>query len=117
MFSRKHINVEANDEKYEMELASSILSKGIGLYFRKEGKMLFKFKRPVSHNINMAFVLDDLYLYFIDKDKKVIKKEYAKRWTKDPRTWKTYSAKNYKYLIESFDTLPLSEGDKIKIEK
>lgn len=94
-------------------LADSILKRGIGLSFRKKGKMLFKFSNDVRWSIDMAFMLDELYLYFLNSDKEVIYVEKAEPWYKMPEKFFHRPDESYRYLLESFEDLGLREGDQV----
>lgn len=103
-------------EEIEVEIADSILSRAWGLSLKKEGKMVFKFPRPTSSNIDMMLLSKPLYLYFFDSDKKLIHWEKAEPWSFNPKSWKLYSpSKKYQYLLESFEDLDLEEGDELEV--
>ena len=117
MFSNPEIEVQTPKEDYKVEIADSFLSKFMGFRFCSEGKMLFTFSRETNPGIDMMFVPETLYLYFIDSDKKVMDSKKAKPWRIDPRTWKLYkSSQNYRYLLESFEELELNKGDQLEFE-
>lgn len=108
------MKLEIDGESLMVEVAESLYERAKGLSFREEGKMLFKFPRPTRAKIDMMFLSDSLHLYFMDSEKKVIDIQRAEPWSFDPRTWKLYSpGRPYKYLLESFEELNLSEGDAV----
>ena len=109
------LQVEVFDEKYDVELADSILKKSWGLSRRSSGKMLFVFLRSGRPAIDMMLVPEPLHLYFLNKEKEVVDVQYAEPWTFDPRTWGIYRPEqDSKFLMESFEDLGLEEGDRIK---
>ncbi len=110
------MELEIDGETFNVEVADSLLKRAWGLSLRKEGKMLFKFPRPVRAKIDMALLSEPLHLYFFDSEKRLIHKEYARPWGWNPKTWKLYSpGKKYQYLLESFEDLRLEEGDELDL--
>lgn len=110
----KTIRVE--NQEIQVEQADTLIKRIKGLSFRKKGKMLFIFPKPGKNRIDMMFLSKPLYLYFFDKDKRLIEKQKAKPWTWNPKTWKLYKPKKeYQYLIESFEPLNIKQNDKLKI--
>ncbi len=108
------IEVEKTGSTIEAELADSILSRAKGLSFRSSGKMLFKFPTDVNAPIDMMFLSDPLFLYFMDSEKKVIEVQKAEPWSWNPKTWKLYSpSDSYRYMLESFEDLGLEQGDRL----
>lgn len=102
-------------KEYDVDIADSVLKKFIGMRFRKKGKMLFKFRRPVRARIDMLFVPTDLYLYFLDKEKRVIQTQKAESYTLNPSNWSFYRPEiSYSYLLESSENLDLSQGDRLE---
>lgn len=117
MFSKSRLQVETPDQSFNVELADTFLSKFFGFRFRSEGKMMFYFSDDVRAQIDMLFVSNPLYLYFIDSDKTVIEVQKAEPWRWNPATWKFYRPdRPYRYLLESFEQLELVEGEKIEFE-
>lgn len=109
------IEIKLKDQKIEAELAADILSHFIGMRFKREGKMLFKFYRESRPQIDMIFVPKTLYLYFLDSDKQVVDVQKAEPWSWHPKTWRFYRPKKKsKYLLESFRPLDLEEGDELE---
>ncbi len=101
----------------EAEVADNFLSRAKGLSFRSSGKMLFSFRWDTNASIDMMFLSDPLYLYFLDSEKKVIEVQKADPWSWNPRTWNLYSPEeDYRYLLESFEELDLEEGDFLEFE-
>lgn len=117
MFSKSKVRIKTSENSFEAELADNVLSKFTGFRFCSEGKMLFQFPRDTRAAIDMMFVRKPLYLYFLDADKKVIEVQKADPWTLNPFTWKVYRPeKPYRYLLESFERLELSEEDGLEFE-
>lgn len=108
------IKLEVNGERIEAELADNFLTRAKGLSFRNSGKMLFKFPRDTSASIDMMFLSEPLYLYFMNSEGEVIEIQKAEPWSWNPRTWMFYSpSESYRYLLESFENLDLFKGDKL----
>ena len=108
------VEVEINEEVFEVELADSLLRKSWGLSMRSSGKMLFVFGFESRPAIDMMLVKEPLYLYFLDGEKKVVDVQYAEPWGLDPRTWRVYRPdSSCDYLLESFEDLGLEEGDSV----
>lgn len=97
-----------------MEVAEGPLGKVLGMRFRKEGRMLFRFKRgkPV---IDMFLVRTNLQLYFI-RDGKVSEVLEAERTGLNPRKWFYRPEKPADMLLESSDDLGLREGDEVRVK-
>ena len=60
---------------HKTHLCNSLLSKLLGLMFRREIKdqaWIFRFKRPAKHSIHMVFVFFSIDIIFLNKDKRVI---------------------------------------------
>lgn len=107
--------IKAKGEKLEVEIADNLYTRAKGLSLRNEGKMLFKFSRDSTAKIDMMLLSRPLHLYFMNSEKKVIDVQKAEPWSFDPRTWRLYSPRRpYRYLLESFESLGLEEGDKIE---
>ncbi len=110
------MKVKIDGQKFDVEIADNLLKRAWGLSMREEGKMLFKFPRPTKAKIDMALLSKPLYLYFFNSDQELIHSEKAEPWGWSPQTWNLYSPEeHYIYLLESFEKLELSEGDKLKI--
>lgn len=108
--------IETGDTEYTVEVADTLLSRAWGLSLRSEGKMLFKFSKPVRTGIDMMLLSRPLHLYFLDEEKTVIEVQKAEPWGFNPKTWQLYrSEKPYTYLIESFEPLDISEGETLRI--
>lgn len=117
MFSKSQIQIKSPNQVFEAELANNFLSKFIGFRFHSEGKMFFSFSRDTQALIDMMFVLEPLYLYFIDSNKQIMEVQKAEPWNLKPETWKFYRPeKPYRYLLESFEQLDFSEGDRLEFE-
>lgn len=113
----EEITVEVCDNKFEAELADSLLKKSWGLSMQEKGKMLFVFSSPGRPLIDMMLVQERLHLYFLDSEKKVVDVQLAEPWTLDPRTWKVYRpSEDSKFLLESFEDLELEEGDEVEFD-
>lgn len=114
----REVLVVAEDEEYALEVADTILTRAWGLSLRKEGRMLFKFSKPVKTGIDMMLLSKPLHLYFLDEECKVIEIQKAQPWSFNPKTWKLYRPeKPYQYLIESFKPLNIEKDQKIEIKQ
>jgi uncharacterized membrane protein (UPF0127 family) len=60
----------------------------------KDGALIY------ANNIWMPFVKQNLKLFFLDANKKVIGEQLAVPMTLNPKTWKTYTNKKAKYCLE-----------------
>lgn len=110
----EHQKIKAGNNTINVKIAENVLRRAIGLSFKENGKMLFKFPFPVKTSIDMMFLSTPLYLYFFDSDKELIHKEKALPWSWNPKTWILYSPEEkYQYLLESFEELDLKKGDKL----
>ncbi|MFB6199393.1 MAG: DUF192 domain-containing protein [Candidatus Nanohaloarchaea archaeon] len=108
------IRIETPSGGIEAEKAESFLEKWRGLRFRRKGKMLFKFPREVNYSVDMMFVPEKLYLYFLNTEKEVIKTVEAQPLSLNPETWQLHSPQqSYRYLLESFQDLELEQGDRL----
>jgi len=108
--------IEFNGKRHEVEVAETFLQRFWGLSLREQGKMLFKFSKPVSTRVDMMLLSDSLWLYFLDEEKRVIELQKAEPWTLNPKTWKLYSPEGkYSYLLESFEDLGLEKDDEINL--
>lgn len=117
MFSKSSVRIEVGEKVLRAKIADTFLSKFMGFRLCSEGKMLFSFSQDTRALIDMMLVPETLYLYFVDSSKQVIEAQKAEPWRLDPRTWKFYrSEKPYRYLLESFEELGLSEGDQLEFE-
>ncbi|MFB6241993.1 MAG: DUF192 domain-containing protein [Candidatus Nanosalina sp.] len=117
MAGKKTVEVEADSERFEAELADTLLEKSWGLSMRKKGKMLFVFSSPGRPPIDMMLVQEPLNLYFLDSNRKVVDARKAEPWTLDPRTWKVYRPEqDAKFLLESFEDLGLEENEKVEFD-
>jgi len=117
MFSKSEVEVETPENCFEVEVADNFLSRAKGLSFRSEEKMLFVFPDSTRSYIDMMLLSKPLYLYFLDSEKQVIEVQKAEPWAWNPKTWKLYRPeKSYRYLLESFEELELSEGDMLEFE-
>lgn len=111
----KETEIIINNEKIQVTVADNFLTRSWGLSLKKQGKMLFKFPRKTRAGIDMMLLSQPLYLYFTDSNGKIIHTEKAKPWKINPKTWKIYKpSQKYKYLLESFEKLPIEKGDQIQ---
>lgn len=102
-------------EEYDVDIADSVLEKFLGMRFRDEGKMIFNFGKSVRARIDMFLVPTDLYLYFLDEQKRVIQTQKAEKYSLNPATWSFYRPEvSYSYLLESSEDLGLSQGDRLE---
>ena len=95
--------------KYNVRFADSFIKKAIGLMFfpKKKDFILIFVNKKERRDIIHTFFCEPLYLYFLDKDKKVVEKTFLK-------PFRVYLPKHkFKYLIESFEDLKLNIGEKI----
>jgi uncharacterized membrane protein (UPF0127 family) len=110
------VEISIEDRTFEAELADSILKRARGLSFRSSGKMLFRFDRDTLASIDMMFLSEPLYLYFMDSSGEILEVQRAEPWGYHPRTWNLYSPEEpYRYLLESFEKLELEEGDQLEL--
>lgn len=100
------MSLEKNNEKIidNLEHADTTLKKIKGLMFREleenEG-LLMEFSEESRWSIWMLFVPQDLAIFFLDEERKVVDKKHAEKMTLDPRTWKIYKPENKcKYILE-----------------
>lgn len=107
------MKVRLPDEEIDAEIAESVLKRAIGLSFRKEGKMLFKFSGKTGVPIDMMFMREPLFLYFMNSDKEVLNVEKAEPWYTLPEKFLHRPDENYWYLLESFEDLGIEEGDRL----
>jgi uncharacterized membrane protein (UPF0127 family) len=107
------MKIELEEKEVEAEVADSVLKRALGLSFRKEVKMLFKFPEEVSAPIDMMLMRDSLYLYFMNTEKEVIHVEKAEPWYRFPEKFLHRPDERYRYLLESFDELDIEVGDRL----
>ena len=113
----REIEITCGENSFTAEVAETIFQRMKGLSFRGNGKMLFVFARDTAAKIDMMFLSEPLYLYFMDENRKIFEVQKAEPWTKNPRTWKLYSPERpYRYLLESFEPLDVEEGDSLKFD-
>ena len=111
------VRIKVNGKSYNVDLADGFISRAKGLSFRNEGKMLFKFPYETNTSIDMMFLSEPLYLYFIDSGKRLIETQKAEPWSFDPRTWNLYSPdRPYRYLLESFEKIEVDVGDRLEFD-
>jgi uncharacterized membrane protein (UPF0127 family) len=102
-----------SEGEIEAEVADTVSKRGLGLSFRKRGKMLFKFPEDTRVPVDMMLMRDSLYLYFMNSDKEVIHAEKAEPWYKLTKKLFHRPEEKYRYLLESFEELDIQEGDKL----
>lgn len=107
------MKVKLLDKEIEAEVADNVFKRAVGLSFRKEGKMLFKFPREVRAPIDMMLMRNSLHLYFMNSEKEVIHVEKAEPWYKLPGKFLHRPDGKYRYLLESFEKLDIKIGDKL----
>lgn len=111
------MKIRKESKVIDVYLADSIFKKFMGMRFKREGKMLFRFRNERRRYIDMLMVFTKLHLYFMDSRGVIIEKEEAEPWGFDPRTWNLYcSNEPYQYLLESDEELGLEIGDKLDLE-
>ena len=111
------VSVRESETEFKAETADDFLSRARGLSFRRSGKMLFLFRTDTSARIDMMFVQEPLYLYFMNSEKEIIDIQRAQPWGIDPRSWRLYHpSRPYRYLLESFEELDVDEGDRLDFE-
>ena len=107
------MRIELQGKEVEAEVADSVLKRALGLSFRKQGKMLFKFPEEVNAPIDMMLMRDSLYLYFMNSEKEVIHVEEAEPWYRFPGKLLHRPDERYRYLLESFEELDIEVGDRL----
>lgn len=106
------------DNEFEVDTADNFWTRALGLSFRSDGKMLFRFPRDTRAKIDMMLLSKPLYLYFMDVEKTVIDVQKAEPWGWNPRSWNLYApSTRYRYLLESFEKLEIEEGDRLEFGK
>lgn len=108
------MKIKLPDRKVEAEVADTVLKRAIGLSFRTEGKMLFKFPGETRAPIDMMLMRKPLFLYFTNSEKEIIHVEQAEPWCNLPRKLLHRPGEEYRYLLESFEDLGLEEGDRLE---
>lgn len=108
------MKIKLPDNEISVRVADSVSKRAFGLSFRKEGKMLFKFSRDTRAPIDMMLMRDSLYLYFMNSEKEVIHVEKAYPWYSLPEKFLHRPEDKYRYLLESFESLNLEEGDQVR---
>ena len=99
------ISVKDNTNKSVIKnvaLITDILSKMIGLMFRKRGRILMRFAFHGKHSIWMPFMRFPIDIIYIDADKCIVDIiSDAKPIGLDIQTWKIYyPCKKCKYILE-----------------
>jgi len=99
------LKVFLNDELFvEAERADSFLEHLKGLMFNEINKdegLLLAFEKNRKWSIWMLFVPQDLALFFLDDEGRVVDKKIAEKLTWNPKTWNVYKpAKRCKYVLE-----------------
>ncbi len=88
----------------DLECVDGIFKKIKGLMFREldEGEgLLMEFPYEARWSIWMLFVPQDLSLFFLDNEGKVVDKKLAEKMGLNPATWKIYKPeKKCKYVLE-----------------
>jgi uncharacterized membrane protein (UPF0127 family) len=105
------MKIDIGNREIEADVADSVLKRSLGLSFRTEGKMLFKFPRDTRAPIDMMLMRKRLYLYFMNSEKKVIHVEVAEPWYRMPKKLFHRPESSYKFVLESFEELDVEEGD------
>lgn len=112
---RREIKLGGN--AYRVDYAGSPFGQIMGMRGRRQGKMLFRMPAERRWRIDMALVLSDLHMYFIDADRKVVEVDFAERGGLNPLKWGVVRPeKSFKYLLESSTPLPITKGDELEIE-
>ncbi|RLI99860.1 MAG: hypothetical protein DRP03_02400 [Candidatus Aenigmatarchaeota archaeon] len=110
-------NKTRNERVENIEVACSLFKRAKGLMFRKNGRMLFDFKKETKAGIWMLFVKFPLDIVFIGDDQKINKiVRDAKPISLNPKTWRLYRAR-CRFVLEVMagETRTWQEEDKIKI--
>ena len=113
------ININYNGKKIKAEQASNPITKTKGMRGRSKGKMLFSFTPAQQPVMDMIGVRDTLYMYGMiklseDAAMVVCNKKMKPFKLRERSTWKTYKPqKEVHYILESFEKLALSYGDKV----
>jgi uncharacterized membrane protein (UPF0127 family) len=109
--------IEIGGKTYNVEYAGSPFGQIMGMRGRREGKMLFRMPSERRWRIDMALVLSDLHMYFIDSSGKVVDVRYAEKGGLNPFNWSILRPdEGFKYLLESSTPLPITEGDRFEIK-
>ncbi len=89
------ITIKKGSKRIEnVDVASGLLDKVLGLMFRNPGRLLMKFSREGRYSIWMPFMRFSLDLVFIDKSKRIVDiKKNVKPISLNPKTWKVYFPK------------------------
>ena len=109
--------IDTGKREIEAEIADTVLKRALGLSFRKEGKMLFRFPEDTRAPIDMMLMRQKLFLYFLDSDKKVIHVEEAEPWYTLPGKLFHRPEGRYRFLLESFEELDIEEGDELEFQE
>ena len=113
----KEKKIEIAGNSYKVEYAGTPFSQFLGMRGRKEGKMLFRFPSERRWRIDMAGVLTELHLYFMDSEGKVVDIQEARPWSLHPMSWGfERPEKPAKFLLESSTPLPITRGDELEIK-
>ena len=98
-------------KKYDYLLMNSFFKKMFGVMFMKKNNYLFLFENKKEKKIAIhSFFCYPLFLYFFDKEKKLIEKVKLKPF----RIY--FPKKRWKYLIESFKELDINENDRFVLD-
>ncbi len=115
----KEIHMDYHGGRIEAEIADNPLARTKGMRGRSSGKMLFQFTKAMKPSMDMVGVRDTLWMYGMiklstDTAMVVCNKKMKPFKLRDRSTWKTYKPqKEVHYILESFEKLELSYGDKV----
>lgn len=107
----------------EVEIAESVSEKIRGLMFKEieeERGLLMIFEKSKRHEVWMPFVPQDLGIFFLDNEKKIVDKKLAKKITLNPKSWQIYKPqKACKYVMECKPKKldEVETGDKLEWKK
>jgi len=113
------IQIKYSDGEIEAQHADNVWAKTKGMRGRSKGKMLFSFQPAQKPVMDMVGVRDTLYMYGMielseDAAMVVCIQKMQPFKLRDRSTWKTYKPeKPVHYILESFEKLDLSQGDKV----
>lgn len=109
--------IEIAENTYEVEYAGTPFSQFLGMRGRKDGKMLFRFPAERRWRIDMAGVLTELHLYFMDNNGEVVDVQEARPWSLHPMSWGfERPSEPAKFLLESSKPLPITKGDVLEVK-
>ena len=112
------MEVKIKGKKIEVEVADGMWGKMKGLSGRKDGKMLFHFRRSCKPAFWMFWMKFGLDIVFLDGGGAVVDiAKGAEPMSLNPRTWKVYYPKSpIRYVLE-LQNSGLEIGEKVEFNK